>query len=145
MLGVMFGFGAGEDQTWELLAGVELPLWLGKRRAMEREADAMREAARHQLRAEELRVRGDVEDALHGVYTASERLVRFETLILPQAERTLRSSEEGYRAGRVDFLDYLDSERMLLSMRREYYGVVAELGVQVAALERAMGRGIANE
>lgn len=140
MLGVMFEFGAGMDETWELRAGIELPLWLGKRRAAVREAEALREAAQHQMDAQELRVWRDLEHALHGVYSARDRLERFESLILPQAEQTFRSSEAGYRAGRVDFMDFLDSERMLLSMRREYYRVVADLGIQVAALERAMGR-----
>lgn len=125
---------------WEVLAGVNLPIWIGKRRAMVREADAMRESARHRLEAEELRVRRDLEDALHGVYGARERLERFETLILPQSQQAFESSEAGYRAGRVDFMNYLDSERMLLAMRKEYYGVVAALGVSVAALERAIGR-----
>ncbi|HEU4363877.1 MAG TPA: TolC family protein [Candidatus Krumholzibacteria bacterium] len=139
MLGVMFEYGADRDEEWEVLAGVSLPIWLGKRRAMVRETEAMREAARHALQAEELRVRRDVEDALHAMYSARERLERFEQLILPQAEQAFESSEAGYRAGRVDFMDYLDSERMLLAMRKEYYGVVAELGMRVAALERALG------
>ena len=145
MLGVMFEYGAGEDYAWEVLAGVNLPIWLGKRRAMVREADAMRTSAQHQLNWQELRVRRDVEDALHGVYGARERLERFDTLILPQAEQTFRSSEAGYRAGKVDFMDYLDSQRMLLAMRKEYYGVVASLGTQIAALERATGRGTVDK
>lgn len=139
MLGVMFEYGADMDEEWEVLAGISLPIWLGKRRAMVRETEAMRESALYAMQAEELRVRRDVEDALHGVYGARERLERFEKLILPQAQQAFESSEAGYRAGRVDFLDYLDSERMLLAMRKEYYGVVAELGMRVAALERALG------
>jgi outer membrane protein TolC len=100
----------------------------------------MKTAAAHQLRARELRARRDVEEALARVRAADERRRRFEDVILPQAEQTYASSEAGYRAGRVDFLDYLDSERMLLSMRKEYYEVVADLGMQIAALERAVAR-----
>jgi outer membrane protein TolC len=141
MLGVKFEYGAGYDNSWELLAGVNLPIWLGKRRAMVRQTDAMREAARHQLDAEELRVRSELEDAMHGVYDAGQRVERFETLILPQAEQTLHSSEAGYRAGDADFMDLLDSQRLLLEMRKEYYSAIAILGVQLAGLERAMGGG----
>lgn len=144
-LGVMYEFGAGEDPAWELLAGVNLPIWLGQRRARVREAEALKESANYRLEAETNRVRRDVEHALHAVYNAKSRLTRFEELILPQAEQTFRSSEAGYRAGRVDFLDYLDSERMWLAMRREYYGVVADLGTQIAALERAIGRNVTND
>jgi outer membrane protein TolC len=135
---VKWEFGADMDDTWELMAGVELPIWIGKRRAMVREAEAMGDAARHRLRADSLRVRREVEDAIHGVRSARERLARFEERILPRAEQAFQSSEASYRVGRVEFIDYLDSQRMLLAMRREYFDAVAELGKEVAALERAI-------
>jgi outer membrane protein TolC len=139
MVGGMLEFGADAPEMWQVKAGLTLPIWIGKRRAAVRAADAMRAAAGRELAAAELRVRRQVEDAVHGVYMAEDRLQRFESLILPQAEQTYRSSEAGYRAGRVDFLYYLDSERMVLAMRKEYYNVVAEFGTQVAALRRALG------
>jgi outer membrane protein TolC len=147
VFGLQWEFGGQEDDfgnqmedTWQVMAGINLPIWLGKRGAMVREAEAMKTAAAHQLRARELRARRDVEESLARVRAADERRRRFEDVILPQAEQTYASSEAGYRAGRVDFLDYLDSERMLLSMRKEYYEVVADLGMQIAALERAVAR-----
>ena len=145
LLGLKWEFGGTEDadgnqmeDEWQAMAGLNLPIWFGKRKAMVREAEAMRTGAEHGLRAMELRARREVEQALARVRAADERRTRFETVIIPQAEQTFASSEAGYRAGRVDFIDYLDSERMLLSMRKEYYEVVADLGVQIAALERAV-------
>jgi outer membrane protein TolC len=140
MVGATWEFGGdmGMDDAWMLMAGIDLPIWFGKTRAMVREAEAMRQAARHRLHADSLRVHREVEDAIHGVRSARERLTRFEQRILPRAEQVFQSSEAGYRAGRVEFIDYLDSQRMLLAMRREYFGVVAELGMEVAALERAI-------
>ncbi len=138
MIGAKWEFGGEMDDAWELMAGIDLPIWLGKRRAMVREAEAMHEAVRHRLRADSLRVHREVEDATHGVRSAGERLVRFEQRILPRAEQAFQSSEAGYRGGRVEFIDYIDSQRMLLAMRREYFGVIAELGMEVAALERAI-------
>ncbi|MDH4038447.1 MAG: TolC family protein [Candidatus Krumholzibacteria bacterium] len=140
MLGVMFEFGGNEgaDNMWELMAGINLPIWIGKRRAAVREAEAMQRGAEHRFDAEALRVRREVQEAVERVRAAEERRVRFETVILPQAQQTFESSEAGYRAARVDFLDYLDSERTLLSIRREYYEVIADLGIQLAALERAL-------
>jgi cobalt-zinc-cadmium efflux system outer membrane protein len=127
------------DDSWEIMAGLNLPIWLGKRRAMSREADAMRESAEYGLEAARIGVARDLEVSIRGVRAARERLQRFEREILPRAEQAFASAEAGYRAGRIDFLDYLDGERMLLAMRREYYGVVSELGAQTAALERAVG------
>lgn len=138
VLGAKWEFGADMDDAWELMAGIDLPIWLGKRRAMVREAESIMESARLRVRADSLRVDREVEDAVHGVLAARERLERFESRILPRAEQTFQSSEAGYRAGRVEFLDYLDSQRMWLALRREYFGVIAQLGAETAALERAV-------
>ena len=148
MLGVNYEFGGPtdpmmpwmSDDWWEVMAGIDIPIWIGKRRAMSREADAMRTSAEYQLQATTLRTDREITEATERARAAWERYQRFETAILPQAEAAFASSEAGYRSGRVDFLDYLDSERMLLDMRREFAMVIAEFGMQMAALERAAGR-----
>ena len=138
MLGVKYEFGAGQDGWWEPMAGVSLPLWLGKRSAMVHEAEAMRQGAEYEVQAATLRTDREVEDAAARARAARERFDRFKTAIIPQAEAAFSSSEAGYRTGRVGFLDYLDSERTLLETRRDYAMVIAELGAQMAALERAV-------
>ena len=140
MLGVDYEFGIGEDGWWELMEGVNLPIWIGKRRAAVREAEAMQQSAEYRLHAETLRTSREVEESGERARAARERYDRFRTSILPQAEAAFSSSEAGYRTGRVDFLDYLDSERMLLEMRKEYAMVIADFGMQLAELERAVGR-----
>ena len=139
MLGVDYEFAGRDDGWWELMAGINLPIWLGKRRAMVREAEAVQTSAEYRLKEETLKTLREVEEAAQRARVARERLERFQTSILPQAEAVFASSEAGYRTGRVDFLDYLDSERMLLEMRKEYAMVIADFGMQVAALERAIG------
>jgi outer membrane protein TolC len=141
MLGVDYEFGAGQDGWWELMAGVNLPVWLGKRRAMVREAEALQKSATYELQAATLRSDREVEEAAERARAARERYDRFTNAILPQAEAAFSSSEAGYRSGRVGFLDYLDSERTLLETRREYASVIADLGMEMAALERAVASG----
>lgn len=141
MLGVDYEFGAEAEGWWEWMAGINLPIWIGKRRAMVREAEAMQKSAEYRMREETLRTLSEVEGATARARAARERLERFENAILPQAEAAFASSEASYRTGRVDFLDYLDSERMLLEMRRDYAMVRADFGMQLAALERALGLG----
>jgi len=138
MLGFDYEFGAGESGWWELMAGVNLPIWLGKRGAMVREAEAMQKSAQYELTAATLRSDREVREAAERARAARDRFDRFKTAIIPQAEAAFSSSEAGYRSGRVGFLDYLDSERTLLETRREYATVIADLGMEVAALERAV-------
>jgi cobalt-zinc-cadmium efflux system outer membrane protein len=100
----------------------------------------MRTSAEYELQAATLRIDRELAEASERARAAWDRHQRFENAILPQAQAAFQSSEAGYRSGRVDFLDYLDSERMLLDMRREFAMVVADLGIQIAALERAAAR-----
>jgi outer membrane protein TolC len=145
LVGFMYEFGADRDDMWEVIAGIDIPIWIGKRNAQAREAEAMQTGATHTLRAETLRTRREVREAWERVRAGEERRVRFETVILPQAEQTFQSSEAGYRAGRVDFIDYLDSERVLLATRREYYDVIADLGAHLALLERAIAADVTTD
>lgn len=141
MLGVDYEFGAGEDGWWELMAGINLPIWLGKRASMVREAEAMQKSAHYELTGATLRSDREVREAAERARAARERFNRFRASIIPQAEAAFASSEAGYRSGRVQFLDYLDSERSLLETRREYATVIADLGMEMAGLERAVGIG----
>ncbi|HKW15809.1 MAG TPA: TolC family protein [Candidatus Krumholzibacteria bacterium] len=139
MLGVDYEFGAGYEGWWELMAGVNLPIWLGKRGAMVREAEAMQKSAQYELTAATLRSDREVREAAERARAARERYDRFKTSILPQAEAAFSSSEAGYRSGRVQFLDYLDSERTLLETKREYASAISDMGMEMARLERAVG------
>ncbi|MDH3197682.1 MAG: TolC family protein [Candidatus Krumholzibacteria bacterium] len=130
---------AGKDIV-QVVAGINLPLWFGKLGARVRQADAQVAREQSERRATELRVRSEIEDAVEKVRTARERLTLYEGVMLPQAEQTFAASEVAYQTGTVGFLDYLDSERMLLSVRKRYYQVVADLGVQIAYMDRALGR-----
>jgi len=130
---------AGKDIV-QVIAGINLPLWFGKLGARVRESDAQVARARSDQRDAELRVRSELADALEKVRTARERLTLYEDVMLPQAQQTFAASEAAYQTGTVGFLDYLDSERVLLSVRKRYPAVVADLGVQIAYLERAMGK-----
>jgi cobalt-zinc-cadmium efflux system outer membrane protein len=123
-------------------AAVNVPLWFQKRRAAVREAEASAAEARWRQQAVHEQISIDVRDAQARVRAAHEQVRLYEGVILPQAEQTFAASEAGYQTGRVDFLNYLDSERMLLSLKQTYYRLVADLATQHADLERALGSGL---
>jgi outer membrane protein TolC len=125
-------------------ASLNLPIWIQKRRAGVREAEAREALARHRRESVLTSIRSEVQDAYTKVQTARELVDLYEHVILPQAEQTFAASEAGYRTGEIDFLNYLDSERALLALRRAYFGVVADLGKQIADFERTVGSALKN-
>jgi outer membrane protein TolC len=133
-----------EDNGKDILhvgASISLPIWYGKLGAAVKESEARIAVARHQRIGLWTRVRNEVRDAYSRVESARELVALHRDVIIPQAEQTFLASQTGYQTGRVDFLDLLDSERMLLSVRHTYFALVADLGKQAADLERTLGEG----
>jgi cobalt-zinc-cadmium efflux system outer membrane protein len=128
----------GKD-IFQLNASINIPLWIGKRSAAAGRAEADAARARSKKSSWETRIANDVRDANERVRIARERVALYRDVIIPQATQTFRASEADYQTGVSDFLNYLDSERMLLSVRRKYFDVVADYGVQRALLERTVG------
>lgn len=128
----------GKD-PWSIQAGINLPIWLGKRRAAVDEAQATRVA--NQLHQENLRneIAAEIRDLFARLKTGEQTLRLYREQLLPDAERTLQSSQSSYQTGTLDFLSLLDSERMLLQFRLAYVKELANYRQQVAALERTVG------
>jgi outer membrane protein, heavy metal efflux system len=133
-------FREGDDMVMAMV-GVELPLWRGRNRAGVREAEKMAEAAGADLEAARRETAYDVQDAHYKLTAARRTLDLYREALLPQAEARFAASEAGYRTGKVDFLDLLESERFLLETRVMAATAEGEVGMQWARLERAVGGG----
>jgi outer membrane protein TolC len=63
----------------------------------------------------------------------------YETSFIPQAEQALNASGSGYESGQIDFLNLLDSQRMLLEIKLDYNAAAVQLEGAKADLEKAVG------
>lgn len=133
--------GDGPD-AYGVTFGLTLPLWIPKIRASVREGEKRVESSRARLRNAENQTFFEVKDN-HARWTTSTRLVKlYRDTLIPQAEQSYRAAEAGYRAGKVDFLNYLDSQRTLLDFRLQHERAKIESLQRLAALERAVGQGL---
>lgn len=138
-LGVEYrNFRQGDDMVM-FTVGVELPIWRSKYRAGEREAEKMIESSRAAREAVMRQTSFDVRDAHFKLQTARRTLELYRKELLPQAELRFKASEAGYRTGKADFMDLLESERFLLDARVMAVMAEASVGMQLARLERAVG------
>jgi len=138
-LGIEYrNFDRGEDMVM-FTVGVDLPIWQRKYRAGVREAEKMIESSKAALDAVERQTSFDVRDAHFKALTAQRTVALYRTALVPQAEMRFQASEAGYRTGKVDFLDLLESERFLLNARVMLAMAEGNLGMQLARLERAVG------
>jgi len=128
-----------EDNMLMFTVSVELPIWQSKYKAAVREAERMQASSQAAREAAERQSAFDVQDAHFKLLTAQRTLDMYRTELVPQAEARFNASEAGYRAGKVDFLDLLESERFLLNTKVMTAMSEGAAGMQAARLERAVG------
>jgi outer membrane protein TolC len=142
-----FDIGAGstshpEDgrNAWLGAIGISIPLWRGKYRAAEAEA-AIRLTA-NQKRFEDLKndTSARVNELYQEIKTYEDQLALYKHSLIPQAEQTFKASEIGYLSGKVDFLDLLESERMILQIKTGYFKNLSDSRKSLARLERIVGK-----
>ncbi len=86
-----------------------------------------------------------VKDFHFKVQTAERLASLYRDSIIPQAEQSLRAAEAGYQTGQVDFLNLIDSQRVLLAFNLAFYRAVADFGINIAGLERVVGIELSNK
>lgn len=128
----------GKD-AWAINAGINLPIWLGRRTAAVHEAEAMLFANRENYENLKNEVEAEIKDLYARLQTARRTVNLYAQQLIPDAERTLQSALSSYQTGTLDFLTLLDSERLLLNFRLAYAKELANYRQQVAGLERAVG------
>ncbi|MCK4557840.1 MAG: TolC family protein, partial [Candidatus Aminicenantes bacterium] len=74
------------------------------------------------------------------VKTVEDQIKLYQYSLLPQAEQSFKASEIGYLAGKVDFLNLLESERMVLMVKTSYHKTISDLRKSLARLERVVGK-----
>lgn len=131
-------FRTSEDMVMFTI-GIDLPIWRTKYRAGVREAEKMIESSQAAKEAAERQTGFDVRDAQFKLLTARRTVDLYKNALVPQAEARFNASEAGYRTGKVDFLDLLESERFLLNARVMAAMAEGNFGMQAARLERALG------
>jgi outer membrane protein TolC len=141
MVEVMFWDVHRGPNKWETVGKINLP-WIFKGKYDARIRQTVAEEA--QVRADHTAIRSQtlfqLQNLFTGVKTAEQLIVVYQNGVLPQAEQSLEAARIGYQAGKVDFLNLIDSERTLLDLRLEYFGALVQFWQSVTQLERTVGK-----
>lgn len=130
-----------DDQA--LVAGFSVPI--GARQRSEPELAALRSEREHLAFTEQAR-RLELHSTLFALYQEVVH-ARTETNALreevrPEAERVLRTSDEGYRAGRFSLIELADAQRQLLEVERDAIRAAAEFHTHLIEIERLTGEAV---
>lgn len=128
----------GEDQWWIGL-GINLPIWVDRLDAAEREALRGRLENIEMLNSERNRIEFRIQDALIKTQTHRRQALMFQDIIVPQAIQTVDASLSSYRAGKVEFLTLIDNWRKLLAFELTFHHHLSQFKKSIAELQRAVG------
>jgi outer membrane protein, heavy metal efflux system len=126
-------------KTWDLMLEMNIPLQQGTRRAQEREALALREAAQARRDASLLQLQADLSENLDALLGAQRTEALLHSSLLPQSELSLQSALAGYEAGKLDFASVLEAQRQIRMARLSRIKAQAEGQARLAQLERLLG------
>ncbi|HAU37560.1 MAG TPA: TolC family protein [Phycisphaerales bacterium] len=150
MLGVEYGVmvdAAGmpsrdmEDPV-AVMVSMNIPIWWDKISA------GVREARWRHLKAVSDKVAllnnlsADVEMALFEFQDAGRKINLYRDTLIPKAEQALQAAQTAYAAGKANFQDYLDAQRVLLEFQLSFERSQADRAQRLAELEMLVGKAL---
>jgi outer membrane protein TolC len=130
----------GSIGPWDLMLAFTVPLWFWTKQRYEvKEAIANLDEAEAAYQAMKNKALAETKDSATKVEIARNKMKLYKNNQIPILESSIESSLSSYRAGKGDIMMLLDSERMLVETRMDYYKALVEYNMNLADLERAVG------
>ncbi len=134
------GITSGTTGPWDLMMGFSVPLWYWTKQRYEiREAIFNLEQAEAAYEAMKNKAYSRVKDLSAKIEIAKNKIKLYRTSLIPVLESSIESSLAGFRSGKGDFMMLLDSQRMLIEEKMNYYTALVEYNMAVVDLEREVG------
>lgn len=130
--------GMGDDMVM-FTVGVDLPIWNSKVKAGVGEAEKRRVAGESEREAVRRQTEFDVQEAFSMLRATRQVLTLYREELIPQAEARRAASGIGYRTGKADFMEFVESERFALGVKMMVAMSEGAVGMRMARLERAIG------
>lgn len=132
----------GEDQSWDLMFEVMIPLQQSARRAREREAAHMLTAADAKREATGARLAGELGAAWANYASSRESQRLLRATLLPQAQATRDATRAAFETGRADFDAVLEAERQLVDTRMSLLQSEVEARMALFEIEKLVGEAL---
>ncbi|MCM8757448.1 MAG: TolC family protein [Candidatus Omnitrophica bacterium] len=143
------GFTSGGIGPWDLMLAFSLPFWFWTKQRYEiKEAIFNLEEAEVAYKAMQNKAFGEVKDLFTKIKISQNKIGLYKNNLIPLLEFSIETSLTGFRSGKGDLMLLLDTERMLIETKMDYYKALVEYNMNLADLERTVGvdlREVKNE
>jgi outer membrane protein TolC len=124
---------------WGVMLELNIPLQQGTRRAQEREAQAMLDAARSRKQATSHQIASDLAEKLAGIEVAQRTEQLTVGSLLPQAELSFQAAMAAYENGKLDFATLLEAQRQVRQAKQTQLNAQLDAQMRLAELEKLLG------
>jgi len=129
---------SGRDSI-ALMFQINLPLWRDSYSAGQRQAQAMAMSVEKEKIDTENSLLAKAAQSYYDYNDSIRRIRLYRDTLIPKVEELLQASETAYKAGTIDFLSLIDSQRMLLDYHLSYQRALADNRQKLAELEMLVG------
>jgi len=129
---------SGKDPVIAKLS-INVPIWLQKYRAAEREARMRLRAAMKAKMERENTLSSQAKMVLYQFRDAGRKVGLYRDTLVPKARQAIRANETAFRAGKASFLDLIDAQRVLLEFQLSYERALTDRAQRLAELEALIG------
>jgi outer membrane protein TolC len=127
---------------WSLMLEMNIPLQQDTRRAQEREAQAMLDAAQTRRAAVANQLASDLSENLAGIEASQRTEQLAKSSLLPQAELTFQAALAGYENGKLDFATLLEAQRQVRGAKQSQLKAQLEAQMRLAEVENLIGEAL---
>ena len=131
--------GEGDDV---LMGSVQVNLPVHRKRlaAQVKEAELGVREINSRRAEKENRLNVDLQTAVYRLRDAERKMELYSGALIPKARQSLLVTETAYSAEEADFLDLVDSQRVLLDFQNSYHRSIADCAQAMAWIEFLVGR-----
>lgn len=127
------------DNSVVWMFSINIPLWRDSYKAGEEQARAnMRKITQQKIDTENNLV-SELAGVLYEIEESDRKINLYNDILIPKAQELINASEAAYKAGTLDFLSLIDSQRMLLEYNLNYQRVVTDNQQKIAELQMLAG------
>ncbi|HOW96443.1 MAG TPA: TolC family protein [Kiritimatiellia bacterium] len=132
--------GGGSEYDASVMVGITLPWWRGKNSAGRREAAAMAESARNEQADRFNELKTELRMAVFKVRDSERRIALFRDSLIPRTEEAYAVARQAFAAGRAEFMDVNDVQRMLLEFRLAHERALVERELALVEIGCCIGK-----
>jgi cobalt-zinc-cadmium efflux system outer membrane protein len=126
---------------YEFMVEAEIPLWfLNNQQADIGEKWEMAASKENTLEDTKSNAVSEARDHYETIKADYRLIDLYKNKLIPQAEAGLKSALASYQSKKIEFMTLLDSERMLLDMKKDYYMRLTEYLMHYRMLEELTGK-----